>query len=101
VGDEAIVFRQKLLGEEGSIRRGVVKAKKRGMSPKFGTTSSHVFTQSRETLQWNLEFTFRLVETSVSRYHNCCIDGGTSPEYFGYYLVQSSKFGQAIMFQLP
>jgi hypothetical protein len=23
----------------------------------------------------------------ASRYHNCCIDGGTSPEYFGYHLV--------------
>jgi hypothetical protein len=25
--------------------------------------------------------------TGASRYHNCCIDGGTSPEYFGYTLV--------------
>jgi hypothetical protein len=25
--------------------------------------------------------------TGVSRYHNCCIDGGTSPEYFGYTFV--------------
>jgi hypothetical protein len=25
--------------------------------------------------------------TGASRYHNCCIDGGTSPEYFGYNLV--------------
>jgi hypothetical protein len=24
-----------------------------------------------------------LPSTGVSRYHNCCIDGGTSPEYFG------------------
>jgi hypothetical protein len=23
-----------------------------------------------------------LLSTGVSRYHNCCIDGGTSPEYF-------------------
>jgi hypothetical protein len=23
----------------------------------------------------------------TSRYRNCCIDGGTSPEYFGYHLV--------------
>jgi hypothetical protein len=21
--------------------------------------------------------------TRASRYHNCCVDGGTSPEYFG------------------
>jgi hypothetical protein len=25
--------------------------------------------------------------TGASRYHNYCIDGGTSPEYFGYTLV--------------
>jgi hypothetical protein len=25
--------------------------------------------------------------TGASRYHNCCIDGGTSPEYFRYTLV--------------
>jgi hypothetical protein len=28
-----------------------------------------------------------LPSTGASRYHNCCIDGGTSPEYFGYSLV--------------
>jgi hypothetical protein len=28
-----------------------------------------------------------LPSTGASRYHNCCIDGGTSPEYFGYTLV--------------
>jgi hypothetical protein len=28
-----------------------------------------------------------LPSTSSSRYHNCCIDGRTSPEYFGYTLV--------------
>jgi hypothetical protein len=41
------VFRQKLLGEDGSVRRGVVMVKQPGLfSPKFGPTSSHVFTQS-------------------------------------------------------
>ena len=41
------VFRQKLLGEDGSVRRGVVMAKQKGLFlPKFGATSSHVFTQS-------------------------------------------------------
>jgi hypothetical protein len=25
-----------------------------------------------------------LPSTGTSRYHNCCIDGGTSPEYFGF-----------------
>jgi hypothetical protein len=38
---------QKLLGEEGSVRRGVVMVKQSGLFlPKFGATSSHVFTQS-------------------------------------------------------
>jgi hypothetical protein len=48
VGDERyIAFFQKLLGEDGSVRRGVVMVKQPGLfSPKFGATSSHVFTQS-------------------------------------------------------
>jgi hypothetical protein len=71
--DSHFVFRQKLLGEDGSVRRGVVMVKQPDLfSPKFGATSSYVFTQSR---------------TGASRYHNCCIDGGTRLEYFGYYLV--------------
>jgi hypothetical protein len=28
-----------------------------------------------------------LPSTGASRYHNCCIDGGACPEYFGYTLV--------------
>jgi hypothetical protein len=28
-----------------------------------------------------------LPSTGASRYHNCCIDGSTSPEYFGFTLV--------------
>jgi hypothetical protein len=40
------VFRQKLLGEEESVKRGVVMVKQPGLfSPKFVATSSHVFTQ--------------------------------------------------------
>jgi hypothetical protein len=36
-----------VLGDDGSVRRGAVMAKQPGLfSPKFGTTSSHVFTQS-------------------------------------------------------
>jgi hypothetical protein len=27
--------------------------------------------------------------TGASHYHNCCRDGGTSPEYFGYHLIFS------------
>jgi len=48
VGDDSnFVSLQKLLGEDGRLRRGVVMVKQSGLfSPKFGATSSHVFTQS-------------------------------------------------------
>jgi hypothetical protein len=45
--DSHLLFRQKLLGEDGSVRLGVVMVKQPGLfSPKFGATSSRVFTQS-------------------------------------------------------
>jgi hypothetical protein len=45
--DSPVVFRQKLLGENRSVRRGVVMVKQPGLfSPKFGARSSHVFKQS-------------------------------------------------------
>jgi hypothetical protein len=45
--DSHFLFRQKLLGEDGSVRRGTIMVKPSGVfSPKFGATSSHVFTQS-------------------------------------------------------
>jgi hypothetical protein len=46
-GDRHFVFRQKLLGEDGSVRRGVTMVNQPGLfSPMFGATSSHVSTQS-------------------------------------------------------
>jgi hypothetical protein len=52
VGDDShLAFRQKLLGEDGSVRLSVVVVKQPGMfSPKFGATSSHVFTQSQQNV---------------------------------------------------
>jgi hypothetical protein len=45
--DSRFFFRQKLLGEDGSVGRAVVIVKQPGLfSPKSGATSSHVFTQS-------------------------------------------------------
>jgi hypothetical protein len=41
-----------------------------------------------KTSQQNSEFTVWPVGTGASHYHNCCIGGGTSPEYVGYYLVR-------------
>jgi hypothetical protein len=50
--DGHFVFRQKLLGEDESGRR----VKQRGLfSPKFGATSSHVFTQSPQNVAVELE----------------------------------------------
>jgi hypothetical protein len=41
------VFHQKLFGEDGCVRRGVVMVKQPCLfSPKFAVTSSHVFIQS-------------------------------------------------------
>jgi hypothetical protein len=45
-GWQPFVFHQKLLGDDGSVRRGVVMVKQPGLfSPKFGLMSSHVFMQ--------------------------------------------------------
>jgi hypothetical protein len=49
--DSHVAFCQKLLGKDGSVRRGVVMVKQPGLfSPKFGATSSHVFTQSPQSV---------------------------------------------------
>jgi hypothetical protein len=32
-----------------------------------------------------------VLQSGASRYHNYCIDGGTSPEYFGYTLVSHQE----------
>jgi len=52
VGDDShFVFHQKLLGEDRSVRQGVVMVKQPGLFlPKSGTTSSHVFTQSPQNV---------------------------------------------------
>jgi hypothetical protein len=45
--DRHFVFRQKLLGEDVNMRRGVVMVKQPSLfSPKSGAMSPHVFTQS-------------------------------------------------------
>jgi hypothetical protein len=45
------VFCLKLLGEDGSVRRGIVKVKQPGLfSPKFGATYLHIFTQSLQNI---------------------------------------------------
>jgi hypothetical protein len=44
-------------------------------------------TQLHATWHTDSHYTVVLTSTGASRYHNCCIDGGTSPEYFGYTIV--------------
>jgi hypothetical protein len=56
-------------------------------SPKLWAMYSHVSTQSLQKLQYSLKFTFWSFGNGVSPYHNCCIDGGTSMEYFGFNLI--------------
>jgi hypothetical protein len=51
----------------------------------------------RKTSQWNPEFTVWPVGTGASHYHNCCIDGGSSPETFGYHLVLWSEYKVVVM----
>jgi hypothetical protein len=49
--DSHFVFCQKLLGEDGIVRRSIVMVKQPGLfSPKFGGTSSHVFKQSLQNV---------------------------------------------------
>jgi len=52
VGDDShFVFHQKLQGEDGSVRWGIVMVKQPGLfSLKFGAKSSHVFTQSPQNI---------------------------------------------------
>jgi hypothetical protein len=52
VGDDSyFVFRQKLLGENGSVRRSNVVVKQPGLfSPKSGATSSYVITHSPQNV---------------------------------------------------
>jgi hypothetical protein len=89
VGDDShLAFRQKLLGEDGGVRRGVVVVKQPCLFlPKFGATSSHVFLQSQKNVAVEPKFTVWPVGNGASRYYDCCIDGCTSQEYLGYHLV--------------
>jgi hypothetical protein len=90
VGDDShFVFHQKILGEDGSVRRGVVMVKKPGFF--LARVRDGVFARfyavaaKRRSRPRNSQF--GLLGTGASRYHNCCIDGGTSLQYVGYHLV--------------
>jgi hypothetical protein len=86
-GWQPFVFCHQVLGEDESEGRGVIMVKQPGLfSPKFGATSSHISTQSSQNVA--VEFTVWPAGSNSLCYHNCCIDGGNSPQYFGYHLVQ-------------
>jgi hypothetical protein len=97
VGDDShLVFRQKLLGEDGIVRRDVVTVKKPGLfSPKFGATSSHVFTESPQNVAvepgihslacWVRCFALPQL---LYRWHKSRI-------FFGYHLVHGYRNGSA------
>jgi len=57
MGDNSnFAFRQKLVGEDGSVGRGIVMVKQPGLfSPKLGAMSSHVFTHSPQNFALELE----------------------------------------------
>jgi hypothetical protein len=85
VGDDShLVFRQKLLSKDGSVRRGVVVMKQPGLfSPKFGVTSSHVFTQSSRNIAVEPGIHGLACWDRCFALPHCWIDDDTSPEYFG------------------
>jgi hypothetical protein len=89
VGCEShFVLRQKLLGEDKSVRRGVVMVKQPGLFlPKFGATSSHVFTQSPQNVAVELGIQILAFWDRCFALPQRYIDGGNSLECFGYYLV--------------
>jgi hypothetical protein len=49
-------------------------------------------TQVRATWHTDSLYMVVLPSTGASRYYNCCIDGGTSPEYFENHLVYNNIF---------
>jgi hypothetical protein len=81
---------QKLLVENGSVRQGVVMVKQPGQfSPNFGATASHVFTQMPRNVAVEPGMHSLASWTTCLCYHECCINGVTSPEYFGFHLVET------------
>jgi hypothetical protein len=81
-------------------RRQLISSYCEGVSKIFGTdavkfinlTTKRLLklptsTQLRATWHTDSLYLVVLPSTGASRYHNCCIDGGISPKYFGYALV--------------
>jgi hypothetical protein len=86
--DRHFIFRQKVLGGDGSVRRGVDMVKQPGLfSPKFGATSSYVFTQSPQNFAIEPGIHSLACGNRCFALPQLLLDGGTSPECFGYHLV--------------
>jgi hypothetical protein len=78
VGDDRhILFRQKLLGENGSVRQGVVMVQQPDLfSPKFGAKSSHVFMQSPQNFATEPEIHSLPFSKNSLCYHSFCTQFG-------------------------
>jgi hypothetical protein len=49
--DSHFLFQQKLLGEDRSLREGIIMVKRSGLfTPNFTVTSSHIFTKSLQNI---------------------------------------------------
>jgi hypothetical protein len=75
-----------------SIYEGVSKIFRTDAVKVINLTTKRVWKLPTSTLlraTWHTDSLEMVVlpSTGASRYSNCCIDGGTSPEYFGYTLV--------------
>jgi hypothetical protein len=70
---QPFLFRQKLLGEDGSIRGALSRWSSQVCSRQSSGRRLRTFPRSRhKTSQWNPEFTVLPIGTGASHYHNCC-----------------------------
>jgi hypothetical protein len=75
-----------------SLYGGVSRNSRTDVIAKYTTPNKRLWklptsTQLRATWHTGSLDMVVLPSTGASRYHNCCIDGGTTPEYFGCTLV--------------
>jgi hypothetical protein len=93
--DIHFVFRQELLDEDGSVRRGVVMVNQPALiSPNVEAMTSDVYRSvaaKRRSRSRISQFGFG---TGASRYHNCYIDGTTTSNMR---LLRNCRFGMSFL----
>jgi hypothetical protein len=82
------------VGIDWKSYKGVSRNSRTEAIAKYTTPNKHVLelpTSTQLRANWHTDSldTVVLPSTGASRYHKCCIDGGSSPEYFGCTLVKS------------